>query len=69
MTDELTFAVELTQTLEANVARKAMIFFSHVAHEEFVAGEFFAAAFARHVLRLLEKIEIVQDECELGGRQ
>lgn len=69
MPDKLSFAVELLQALEADVSWEAVILLSHVAHEELVAGELFVAALALHVLRLLQEVEVAQDELELGGRQ
>lgn len=65
MSNELTFAIELPQTFKANISRKSMIFLSHVAHKELVAGEFLVAAFASHILRLFEEVEIVQNKREL----
>ena len=66
MTDELSFAVELFQALEADVTWQAMILFTHVSHEEFIARKLFAAAFALHVLRLLEEVQVAEDELQLG---
>lgn len=62
MPNELTFAVELFQTLEANIPWQSMILLPHVPHEEFVARELFVAALTLHVLRLLEEVEIAQNK-------
>lgn len=65
MPDELTFTVELLQTLEADVSGQAVILLTHVSHEKLVAGELFVAAFAFHVLCLFEEVEIAQNELKL----
>lgn len=46
-----------------------MILLSHVAHEELVAGELLVAALALHLLCLLKKVEITQNELKFGWRQ
>lgn len=65
MTDELAFALELSQTLKAYVSWQAMVFLSHVTHKEFVTGKLFAATLAFHLLRLLEKIQVGENELQL----
>lgn len=65
MTDELAFALELPQTLKAYVSWQAMVLLSHVTHKKFVTGKLFVATLAFHLLRLLEKIQVGENELQL----
>lgn len=69
MSNELSFAVELLQALKADISRQPVILLPHVPHEKLVARELLVAALALHVLRLLQKVEIAENELQLGWRQ